>query len=122
MNICRQKKKRISTLLFCAFCTVVFWGYASRPAEPQNDSPADITKTNGSTGYGENFEDSIFISDEMVTSVDKEVWERAAQDFRIGKKEMEISICWKDLDKSEIEEKKVLGWFLLLAESLDGAI
>lgn len=55
------------------------------------------------------------------TSVGKEAWENAKQDFLEGKKELEVSICWKNLYEEEIREKKVLGWFLLLAESLEGA-
>ena len=56
------------------------------------------------------------------TSIEKEVWEKAAQTFQAGKKALDASICWKDLYETEINEKKVLGWFLLLAESLEGAI
>ena len=55
------------------------------------------------------------------TSVGKEAWENAKQNFLEGKKELEVSICWKNLYEEEIREKKVLGWFLLLAESLEGA-
>ena len=39
-----------------------------------------------------------------------------------GKKALDVSICWKSLYEEEIAEKKVQGWFLLLAESLEGAV
>lgn len=54
--------------------------------------------------------------------VEKEEWENAAQSFLTGKTPLDVSVCWKDVYEAEISEKKVLGWFLLLAESLDGAV
>ena len=73
--------------------------------------------------YNENEEEiyTYYLSD-GDTSIEKEEWEKAAQTFRSGKKVLDASICWKDLYETEINEKKVLGWFLLLAESLEGAI
>ncbi len=58
----------------------------------------------------------------MDASVESAVWENAKQTFLTGKEPLSVSICWKDLYEEEIAEKKVLGWFLLLAESLDGAV
>ena len=55
------------------------------------------------------------------TPVGKEEWEQAVQNFQMGKQPLDVSVCWKDLYEDEIKEKKVLGWFLLLAESLDEA-
>ncbi len=54
-------------------------------------------------------------------SVEKEAWENTKKDFLEGKRAVDASICWKSLYEEEIREKKVLGWFLLLAESLEGA-
>lgn len=54
--------------------------------------------------------------------VEKDVWESLKQDFPNGKKAMDVNICWKSLYEEEIAEKKVQGWFLLLAESLEGAV
>ena len=54
--------------------------------------------------------------------VEKDIWEIAKQDFPNGKKALDVSICWKSLYEEEIAEKKVQGWFLLLAESLEGAV
>ena len=73
--------------------------------------------------YNENEEEiyTYYLSD-GDTSIEKEEWEKAAQTFQAGKKALDASICWKDLYETEINEKKVLGWFLLLAESLEGAI
>ena len=73
--------------------------------------------------YDENEEEiyTYYLSD-WDTSATKEEWEKAAQTFQTGKKALDASICWKDLYEEEIREKKVLGWFLLLAESLEGAI
>ena len=53
--------------------------------------------------------------------VEKEVWESVKQDFPNGKKALDVNICWKNLYDEEIAEKKVQGWFLLLAESLEDA-
>ena len=58
-------------------------------------------------------------SDSPVT---KEDWENAGKAFLNGKTALDVSICWKDVYETEISEKKVLGWFLLLAESLSGAV
>lgn len=55
-------------------------------------------------------------------SVEKEVWEIVKQDFPNGKKALDVNICWKSLYEEEIDGKKELEWFLLLAESLEGAI
>ena len=73
--------------------------------------------------YSENEEEfyTYYLSD-RDTSAKKEEWEKAAQTFQRGKKALDASVCWKDLYEEEINEKKVLGWFLLLAESLEGAI
>lgn len=73
--------------------------------------------------YSENGEEiyTYYLSD-GDTSVGKEVWEKAAQTFLTGKNALDASVCWKNLYETEIAEKKVLGWFLLLAESLDGAV
>ena len=73
--------------------------------------------------YDENEEEiyTYYLSD-WDTSATKEEWEKAAQTFQTGKKALDASICWKDLYEEEIREKKVLGWFLLLAESLEEAI
>lgn len=73
--------------------------------------------------YSENEEEiyTYYLSD-GDTSVGKEVWEKAAQTFLNGKRALDSSVCWKDLYETEIAEKKVLGWFLLLAESMDGAV
>lgn len=54
--------------------------------------------------------------------VEKEEWEKAGQIFQNDKEALDLSICWKSLYETEIREKKVLGWFLLMAESLDGAV
>lgn len=56
------------------------------------------------------------------TPVTKEEWEKAPWDFQIGKKALEESIGWKSLYETEIAEKKVPDWFLLLAESLEGEV
>ena len=56
------------------------------------------------------------------TPVKKEEWEEAVQNFQLGKHPLDVSVCWKDLYEDEIREKKVLSWFLLLAESLEGAV
>ena len=56
------------------------------------------------------------------TPVKKEEWEKAIQNFQKGKQPLEVSVCWKNLYETEINEKKVLDWFLLLAESLSGAV
>lgn len=73
--------------------------------------------------YGENEEGmyTYYLSD-WDTPVEKEVWEKAGQNFLIDKEALDLSICWKSLYETEIREKKVLGWFILMAESLDGAI
>ena len=73
--------------------------------------------------YNENEEEiyTYYLSD-GDTPVTKEEWEKAVQNFLMGKHPLDVSVCWKDLYEDEIKEKKVLGWFLLLAESLDGAV
>ena len=73
--------------------------------------------------YNENEEEiyTYYLSD-GDTSVEKEEWERAGEPFLTGKSALDTFVCWKDLYETEIAEKKVLGWFLLLAESLDGAV
>ncbi len=73
--------------------------------------------------YNENEEEiyTYYLSD-GDTPVEKEEWEKAVQNFQMGKHPLDVSVCWKDLYETEINEKKVLGWFLLLAESLDGAV
>lgn len=48
-------------------------------------------------------------------------WEAARQMFLNEKSITDISLCWRGLYKEEILVKNVQGWFLLLAESLEGA-
>ena len=71
--------------------------------------------TNGKETY------TYYLADED-TPVGKDAWEKAGQSFLTGKTALDTSVCWKDLYDTEIAEKKVLGWFLLLADSLNGAI
>ena len=73
--------------------------------------------------YDENEEEvyTYYLPD-VDTPVEEEEWVRAVENFRNGKQALEVSICWKNLYEDEIMEKKVLDWFLLLAESLDGAV
>lgn len=73
--------------------------------------------------YDENEEEiyTYYLSD-WDTPALKEEWEKAGQDFLTDKEAQDLSICWKSLYETEIREKKVLSWFILLAESLDGAI
>lgn len=53
MIIRRQKKKSISTLLFCVFCTTVLFGCGSRAVETQNDNTADEAETFASEAVAE---------------------------------------------------------------------
>ena len=73
--------------------------------------------------YDENEEEiyTYYLSD-WDTPALKEEWEKAGQNFLTDKEALDLSICWKSLYETEIREKKVLGWFLLMAESLDGAV
>ena len=73
--------------------------------------------------YDENEEEiyTYYLSD-WDTPVLKEAWEKAGQNFLTDKEALDVSICWKSLYETEIAEKKASGWFLLLAESLDGAV
>ena len=102
-------------------------------AEETKNKISDLISSNGEVvsvairsyilEYSENGEEiyTYYLSD-GDTSVGKEVWEKAAQTFLTGKNALDASVCWKNLYETEIAEKKVLGWFLLLAESLDGAV
>ena len=73
--------------------------------------------------YDENEEEiyTYYLSD-WDTPIEKEEWEKAGQNFLTDKEALDVSICWKSLYETEIAEKKASGWFLLLAESLDGAV
>ena len=73
--------------------------------------------------YDENEEEiyTYYLSD-WDTPIEKEEWEKAGQNFLTDKEALDVSICWKSLYETKIAEKKASGWFLLLAESLDGAV
>lgn len=87
----------------------------------ENEEVVSVAIRSHMLEYNENEEEiyTYYLSD-WDTSVEKEEWENAVSTFQTGKKALDASVCWKDLYETEISEKKVLGWFLLLAESLDG--
>ena len=107
------------------------WMFVSNEAVMNEPASADNSEN---TIYGEKFEDSIFISDEAYMEVYARLGEENAQQLRVFAENFErwlpeegamaggsLGIAVYDLDKDG-SEKKVLGWFLLLAESLDGAV
>lgn len=49
-------------------------------------------------------------------------WEAALSTFLSDKIPVEASVCWKSLYVDEVAAKKVQGWFLLLAESLEESL
>ena len=89
----------------------------------ENEEVVSVAIRSHMLEYDENEEGiyTYYLSD-GDTPVLKEAWEKAGQNFLIDKEALDLSICWKSLYETEIREKKVLGWFILMAESLDGAV
>ena len=117
----RKLMKKSIAILSCVLCIGIFSGCDNEEIEISNDdkivetvgitTSEQITEelvltnqeldqwTDNNEGVisGDIFEDNIFISDEVYMDIQN----------RLGE---------------EIAEKKVQGWFLLLAESLEGAV
>ena len=89
----------------------------------ENEEVVSVAIRSYKLEYSEDEEEmyTYYISD-GDTPVGKEIWQEAQQTFLTDKETMDVSVCWKDLYETEIAEKKVLGWFLLLAESLDESV
>lgn len=89
----------------------------------ENEEVVSVEIRSRMAEYDENEEESYtYYLSGVDTPVDKEAWENAKQTFLEGKEAVDVSIGWKSLYKEEIAGKKVLGWFLLLVESLEEAI